>query len=285
MKKLLALALCLLLALPFAASALAEETDEYGLNWKIYEIDAGTTEDFDGNDVEETFDFVTDLDEYDDGSFTLSVGEESVSMEYCVLLNKVVHAMKIGHGEYTYGTIFMVSEYGMSDDAVTYCYLYTDSHLYDIGLIPDVPENFVINPDHTIRANVRSDVLGTWSHPSDFVLAFGTNWQDDNNETYYHLAEVPQYIYPLGRIANLKVDLPLLDAREDDDFAYTISGGQEVLLVGTDCKRWAYISTLDGKTAGWVRLRMEEDSWTADVQVGDSYYEPFEVFDNLLFAD
>ena len=78
MKKLLTLALCLLLALPFAASALAEETDEYGLNWKIYEIDAGTTEDFDGNDVEETFDFVTDLDEYDDGSFTLSVGEESV---------------------------------------------------------------------------------------------------------------------------------------------------------------------------------------------------------------
>ena len=55
--------------------------------------------------------------------------------------------------------------------------------------------------------------------------------------------------------------------------------------MGTDCKRWAYISTLDGKTAGWVRLRMEEDSWTADVQVGDSYYEPFEVFDNLLFAD
>ena len=124
MKKIAMLLAALLCLCIFAASA----EDEAGI-WEICKAENGTFMDFDNDGVPETVRVLFLLDEYEDGDFVLSVGNSIVTVRDCIGLEQEIYVMKAGYGWYCYGTVFMINEYGPSDDPLTYCFLYTEGVL------------------------------------------------------------------------------------------------------------------------------------------------------------
>ena len=283
----------ILLAMMLALSAIGASADQYpgAEPWKIYMLDDGAVNDFDGDGDEETFAFTMtgDADSWD-GSFTLTVGGLSVSQENCCELAGEVYVIHLGWSSYYstdagyYASIFMVPEYGPSDDPYTYCYLYEDDELIDVGGLPALPHNMSADPaTGMISVQIRADMVGTWSRPADYILATGYKWDDEHYERYRHLAEVPRPIYPMGMIVTLKQELPLMACQSDRVFSAALAPGQQVILAATDDVRWLYVTDLDGATRGWVKMTRVE--WETKIAVGDVDVNIDDVFGNILYAD
>ena len=256
-------------------------------------IENDVTADFDNDGAMETFHVVFSVDEYDDGGFMLAVGSSAVIQEDCCGLMKTVYVMRVGWTGYSaftdddyYATLFMVPEYGPSDDPYTYCYLYVDGNLIEVGEIPSMPYNMAADRlTGTITTQVRADMVGTWSRPADYILARGFSWDDENFYSYYHLAEVPRPIYPFGMIVSLKEELPLL-ASQTDRVYYDIllpEKNEQVILAATDDRRWLYVTSLDGYTGGWVK--MSRVDWETMLTVDDEEMDINDVFGDILYAD
>ena len=286
--------LLLSLALAFCAlPALAEPTEGL-MPWTIAPLDGDLTADFDNDDTTETFHFVSSLDEYNDGDFMLAVGSAAVMKENCCYLEDKVYMMRVGWSgvglteEDYHATLFMVPEYGMSDDPYTYCYLYAGGKLIDVGGIPSVPNGFIVDPlTGTITTNQRAAMVGTWSREADYILASGVHWDEETYdvELYYHLVEVPRPIYSFGMIVSLKEELPLLASQTDRVFSgiLTPEANERVILAASDDVRWLYVTSLDGQTAGWVK--MGNVDWMTRITVGDEEMDVNDVFGDIIYAD
>ena len=277
MKKLLVLCLIALIALTLPALAEGEEC------WQIFTVPAGAVDDFDGDENAEGVDFALEVDEYGDGSFALTVAGQTVTREYCMSLDGSLRAMKLGYGDTPYATLFMVSEYGPSDDPLTYCYLFEAGELRELNAIPAHAETFTVDEHGIISTEVRTDMLGTWFRPADYVLAHGYDWESEDYESTYALVEAPRDLYPMALIVDLKVDLPVRASRFDDEPAVVIPAGQKIAFTATDDSAWVFATTLDGDAKGWFRVRTED--YLHEVETQDGWMEEYDVFGNLLYAD
>ena len=184
-----------------------------------------------------------------------------------------------------YATLFMVPEYGPSDDPYTYCYLYCGGQLLSVGNIPALPQNMSIDRiTGTFTTTVRADMLGTWARPADYKLARGY-WYDEDGDfrEAYHFVEVPRPIYPMGMIVTLRQDLPLRECQTDNFYAFMLMADQDVILAATDDCRWLYVSSLDGQIAGWVRMKRVD--YMTKITVADTDMEADDVFEGIQYAD
>ncbi|MBQ6646362.1 MAG: hypothetical protein IJM56_06750 [Clostridia bacterium] len=279
MKKLVLFLLTLSLILGLTAGA------EYDTDiWEIFDAGESFTADFDNDENDETMRFSCALNEYDDGDFTLSVGETSVTKKDCVGLEPKVYAMKAGYTWYYYGTVFMVNEYGPSDDPLTYCFLYTEGELIDLGMIPALVDSFKVGSDGVISTKIRAAAVGTWYRPADYVLAVGSE-EDANGEwrQIYSLCEVPRPFYPMNMLVTLKRDITLSSSLYDMDEDVSLSAGTKVALLASDETSRLFVSDLTGQHRGWLAMRSID--WTDYIRLGDEYVEIDEVFDGILYAD
>lgn len=277
MKKLIAILMCLMIAVPFAASA------ESGL----MKLENGATGDFDGDGTEEPVAFTTERDEYGDGGFVLTVGDKTVKRDGCISLSEDLYAVSIPRNAYydadgLMGTLFIASEYGPSDDPVSYCYFYSDGVLYDAGTIEALPTAMSFS-GRMIETTLRSDLLGTWSRPATFVLAYGSAMVGEDYEEAYHLAEVPQDVYAMGLIAETKVDLPLQASRTDETEVGVIAAGSKIAFGATDNRNWVYAESMDGQVSGWFYV--DDSDYPTMIRVSGEMLEADNVFANLMYAD
>ena len=279
LKKILLLILCL----TFVSFAAYAEAPEQTLNV----IENGTVSDFDGDGVEEPVAFVTERDEYGDGSFTLTVGDTTYTQDNCMMLNEELRAVSIYTKRFAYeldGTLFIASEEGPSDDPVSYCYFYTGGHLYDVGTIESSPEDMVFSCDE-IETVVRTDVLGTWRRDAKFMIAHGYA-NTDSEETFtevYHLTEVAQDLYSMGLIYETKIDLPLQASRTDDTIVATVPAASSVILSTTDNLHWIYAESLDGQYRGWFYF--DASDYPTLININGNMTDEGSVFRNMLYAD
>ena len=288
MKRIFALILAMLMLL--SAGAFAEEADNKGGLMTICETQDGASDDYDGDGKTETISFASKLDEYGDGSFTIGVGDQTLSIDGCVALSGKVYTLKLAFGSYYnptgfWGTLFMADEFGSSDDPLTYCFFYTDGKLYNVGTIPSSPDALNVNMDGLITTQVRAAHIGRWSRPADYKLASGYDWSSDNATASYQITEIPRDVYPMGMIVDLKTDLPLLASRYDADASATLTANQQVVLAATDDCRWLYVTSLDGETAGWVKLADSADEFVDGVILNGQATDVNDIFGNILYAD
>ncbi len=286
MKKILLALLCLSL-IPF--TAVAENFTQ-----ELVQIENGTVADFDGDGMEEPVAFVTERDSYGDGSFTLTVGNTTFTQENCISLNEELYAVAIPQSAFSseiLGTLFIASENGPSDDPVSYCYFYTGSRIYDssatlynAGCIAAYPQDMRFSGKE-IETVLRTDILGTWRRPAQFVLAFGYQY-DESSSTYtenYHLTEVPQDLYSMGLIAETKIDLPLQVSRTDATIVGVVPAGSKIAFGATDNLHWVYAESFDGQVCGWFYLDMSD--YPTMINVNGTMMDENDVFADLMYAD
>ena len=280
MKRLAALVLSAMLALALAVPAWAEEAEE---TLMVRPLGCEAEEDFDGDAVVEKAVLTTDVNEYGDGSFTFSVGDQSFTVEGCASLEDQVWALSTGDREYIYGTLFLVSEWGPSDDPLTYCFYYVGGELMDVGAIPAMAEYLEVKEGGIITAWVTIDLLGTWSRPADYTLASGHDWESEDDTAWYRMVELPRDLYPMGRIAKVKQALPLLPDRDaDGEYTAWIQPDEPVVFTVTDGRCWVHASSMDGERAGWVRLRKVD--WPLEVLINGEWTPENDVFSGLMYA-
>ena len=281
MKKRIALMLLIALIALFAAHG-----EEAALQdvWQMEKLD-GTcwNRDFDGDGTSETASIVYDLNEYGDGAFTLIVNGQSIQTEGCASLYTDVYAMKAGTQWYYYGTLLFVSEYGMSDDLLTYCFFYTDGRLLDVGRIPDCAENFIVSADGIITVSERARHIGTWYYPSDYMLARGIFYTEDDFDEVYGMCRIPRDNYPMGMIVKSKVELRLLASKCDTAPLMRVPADTRVILASSDDVTWLCVSTMDGSVTGY--LRMTGIEYMDYLTVGDRFLPVDDVFDGIFYAD
>ena len=279
------LALLIALAMILCAIPAMAENDA------ITEITTGTERDFDGDETAETLTFTpAEPDENDEiNGFTIAVGDDSYTMDDAWNLAGKVYAVNLGRGLYynpemCWGTLFMVPEYGPSDDPYTYCYLYTNGRLFDVGAIPSLPEGMTADADGRITCHIRANHIGTWSRFAEYKLASGYKWGGDvDYEEYYRIAEVPQDAYAMGMIVTLNQDLTLKATRFDSEASIDLAAGQQVILAASDDVHWLYVSNMDGANGGWVEF--DGADYPEKVSVNGAYTDIDDVFANILYAD
>lgn len=264
------------LALMCLCVCAAEEQPVYTI------IEAGNymSSDFDYDGIPETMMLRSNLNSYGDGSFVLSVNGQSFTMDNCISLDPTVYAMRYGY----YATLFMINEYGPSDDPITYCFYYDAGKLSYVGNIYSMVQNFTVSNDGVITAPVRNNMIGTWSRPADFVLAWGYSYDYYGDFiTYAQICEVPRDVYPMGMIVTLNYDLPLYASRWDNSASTLLTGNRKVILAASDDVSWLYVTDFEGVTRGWVRM-MKYDY--ADYLVLDTGYVAIDdIFADILYAD
>ena len=280
MKKLICLLLTLMLTVLAAA---AEEEKTYNV-WTMEKL-TGTSwnMDLDGDGTADAASVSYDLNEYGDGAFTLTVNGQSVKTDGCSSLYTDVYAMKAGTMYYYYGTLLFVSEYGMSDDLMTYCFFYTDGKLMDAGRIPDIAANFIVSPDGIITVSERARHIGTWYYPSEYMLARGLFYNEEDFDEVYAMCKIPRDNYPMGMIVKSRVELQLLASRFDIAPSLRIPADTQVILSSSDDAAWLCVSSMDGAAIGY--LRMSSIEYMDYLNIGGKVLPVDDVFDGIFYAD
>ncbi len=278
------IALIASLACLLAGAAFAETMDTC---WALFKVADTWTEDFDGDETPETLRVNWTLDEYDDGGFLIMVGNQGFSTEFCVGLVPQVYAMRVGYGERYYATLFMINEYGPSDDPLTYCFLYAYERFYDVGRIPALAEDISADKNGLLTAQVRASMIGTWDRPADYMLAWGISDADDDWTISYRLAEVPRAVYPMHMLVSLKCDLSLSSSVYEERGDVVLKAGTTVILAASDDVSRLYIVEADGTNAGWAAMRHfdSEEIWGDCIRVNGRYLSADDVFEGIFYAD
>ena len=278
MKKLF-LVLLFVVALSLCAFAASAE---------MYQVYDGDAIDFDNDGAADTLNFYIQADEYGDGMFSIAVNGVEYRVTDCVSLAGTAWALPLypatyyGDSSLQYGTLIMVPSYGMSDDPLTYCFVYDYSGFYYAGWVEALPGNMKYGDDGLIHTYVRAKYIGTWSRPAAFMIASGYKWDGDVVYTTYAITEVPSENYPMGMIVDLTRDISLSAVKGGYDYSVSVPAGQQVVLVSSDDAKWLYVSDLSGN-GGWMDF--EASDWPVLVNVGGGYAALDEVFGNIFYAD
>ncbi len=275
MKRVISLLVAVCLSIIACGSAVAEMNSDALLEiGQIVRILPNTEVDLnaDGSSETITFEILKDEEGYDVG-FRLGVGDVSAEGEGWSL-NDELYALRLDQ----YNTLLLVSDYGPSDDYETFFYQYTEDGLRYAGSIYALPESMTVS-DGIITAPVRGNLLYTWFHDADFGLA--EYWGEDG-KTDARIYPIPRYLYPMGLMVKLKVDLPLCVSMTDHEIACTLKSGSMVILCAADDQRWVYIEAADESGAGWMKAG---GKYGMECFVGDEPMFSWDVFDGLLFAD
>lgn len=290
MKKLISTILALMmLAAPVATGAAAQADEAVQLDGGIMTAADGVAQlpekclmDLDGDGEDEEISYSFAGDEYDDGTMTINVGDESLDITLSSGID-ALYAARLG-GDYD-AIYLMVGEYGMSSDYYTYVIRYDENGLKQIGGIGELPEELQLNGG-TITATVRGDKLQTWFRESDFVIAHEMRYDEDYNilpESYY-VAEVPRTYYAMNTAVVLMCDVTVKKSLYGTG-TDKLNKGDTVVLSATDDKSYVYLNVVKSSTectGGYLML--DEDSMCGVIVDGE-VMQSYDVFDGLLMAD
>ena len=235
MKKICVLTLIAMMILGMLTVSIAEAPQI-----KLHALGNKYVADLDGSKKKSTVEIQTALDEYGDGDITVVVNDQSFAVEGCCSVAEKYATVQIPYGEDGFCTLIMPYEYGPSDDPITYMFMYRDGVLYNLGLVPALPETIEFDENGDFSTTIRARLLGTWYRPADYVIASAYYWDADTDQsTEEHLVtEVPRDVYPMGQIVTLKKNLPVLASRYDTEPVQTLTAGEKAIISATDDCRW-----------------------------------------------
>lgn len=224
----------------------------------------------------------------DDGTGDLIGFTIDINGQYAVknaeILTGRVYAAEINSGAFPlYGTLFMVEDSGLSDYAVLYCFFVSADKVIDLGPIPGTVDSLTFNANGTISTFDRSSLLGTWAYPVDYIMAYGFFSNGDMYDADVALASLPADNIPMGVIATLNMDLPVMASPMDNEYCGTIAAGQRVILTATDMVSRVYVSTIDESQGGWVWIS-ESDEYGHNISVNGVWTHEATVFSDLPYA-
>lgn len=278
----LVLVLCLLLSSVACAQTAASAADVLCPD-TVTELSDGALIDLDVDGIAEQIRYTVEEDpETGASAYTLLVGNAQMNGEGVSMTGRL-HALRVSGAQ---DVLLLLSDYGWSDDDMTYIFSYYQGDLSFLGEIPTMPWKLSVNADGTLTGRVRGSILHTWFRPADFVLCTAYCEPDMALRTT-GIVEMPRDLYPMGTKVTLLRDLPLCVSRTNDSPALTLRAGDTAFIAATDDIEWLYIvpdshEYLTSETgAGWLRTDLGGYSASVNGQSVTTY----ELFEGLFYAD
>ena len=178
-----------------------------------------------------------------------------------------------------------VSDYGTSDDSVTFLYAYEQGCIQYVGCFDDLigqPEwSAKCNGDGTISANTRMNDLGTWIAKATYAV---NNHSITDITDFYRFADF--YGYDKGKEVTTKCDLPMYDDLGLDNVETIIPSGTTVTMLG--CRRlnenttWIAFESTEFSNTKWILVNT--GYWPRYIVTSYGMIEPTEAFEGVYFA-
>ena len=284
MRKLFCLLIVLALLLPAAAFAEPKVLED-GV---ITELFDGDLIDLDGDGAAEKIGYsVTENPNDGTSSFRLTIGKTQLDGDGDWLTGRL-HALRLpGHA--SEDILLFISDYGMSDDDVSYIFSYYQGKISRVGLVETMPWDMSVSGPNTLAGRVRGSILCTWWRPCEYVFGI-TNGMSDEGEwigrRVASVEEIPKSEYPMGFYVTVNRTITLQISRTNSGIARKIPAGSKVTIVATDDIEWIYIMPVERDwnwdyAGGWLRL----DDYGYSATVNGESVETMELFSGLLFAD
>ncbi|WP_427339493.1 YARHG domain-containing protein [Caloranaerobacter sp. DY30410] len=161
----------------------------------------------------------------------------------------------------------IISDYGPSDDYVSYFYCYDGQNIIKMGQTEGLFEYGIkIDGAGKFSARTRGKILQTWFFDKYYTLS-----------KEHKLIEVPQDIYITDYDVFVKKPIKLLRSRNNSDDYFVLHEGHKATIVGTDDKEWCLVETSTGER-GWFAV----DKFSIIRSEGLDVYK---IFAGLCYAD
>lgn len=178
-----------------------------------------------------------------------------------------------------------ISDYGTSDDSVTFLYTYDQGRIHYVGSFDDLigqPElSAKCNGDGTISANTRMNDVGTWIAKATYAV---DNHTITDITDFYRFADF--YGYDKGREVTTKCDLPMYDDLSLDAVESIIPAGTTVIMLG--CRRlnesttWIAFESAVFDNTKWILVNT--GYWPRYIITPYGGIESSEAFDGFYYA-
>ncbi|QIB26356.1 SH3 domain-containing protein [Caloranaerobacter azorensis] len=161
----------------------------------------------------------------------------------------------------------IISDYGPSNDYVSYFYCYDGQNIIKMGQTEGLFEYGIkIDGMGKLSARTRSKILQTWFFDKYYTLS-----------KEHKLIEVPQDIYITNYDVFVKRPIKLLKNRGNSDDYFILNEGQRMTIVGTDDKEWCLVETKTGER-GWFAV----DEFSI---IRNEGLDAYKIFGGLCYAD
>ncbi|WP_052045086.1 YARHG domain-containing protein [Caloranaerobacter azorensis] len=161
----------------------------------------------------------------------------------------------------------IISDYGPSNDYVSYFYCYDGQNIIKMGQTEGLFEYGIkIDGMGKLSARTRSKILQTWFFDKYYTLS-----------KEHKLIEVPQDIYITNYDVFIKRPIKLLKNRGNSDDYFILNEGRKVTIVGTDDKEWCLVETKTGER-GWFAV----DEFLI---IRNEGLDAYKIFGGLCYAD
>ena len=284
MRKFFSLLLALALLCPAMAFAEPAALEE-GVLTELFD---GDVIDIDGDGVAETIGFTTVENESEGNtSFRLTIGKVQLDGEGDWLTGRL-HALRMPESA-SDDTLFFVSDYGMSDDDLSYVFSYYQGQIASAGAVGTMPWDLAVTGPKTLSGQVRGRILCTWWRPCEYVLGVTSGTDEEYNwvgRRVLSIAEVPKSEYAMGFHVTVTRDLPLQVSRTNPSLACVVPAGSSAIIAATDDIEWLYIQPTARNweydfAGGWLRVA----DYGYKASVGGETIQTAELFTGLLYAD
>ena len=238
-------------------------TDKYTSNYMAFLLDEPIVMDLDGDGTLEYVRYSYQMDEEALSLVTLEINEAIQMVVPLVYAMDYFAVVDLDEAD-NYKEL-VISDYGPSDDYVSYIYRYAEGALHEVGVVEGLFSlGLGIDGAGRVLARTRLNLLQTWYMDKPYNLQDGQLIPEEGIYTTYH------------RVF-LKEMLPVYEAPDANSPSFTIPEGTLATLIATDDVMWCCIETEEGEK-GWFRVdnfdTLTDLALTGmEVFVGLAYYD------------
>lgn len=238
--------------------------------------------DLDGNGVPEII--TANSQDYSDGQLTIN----GITVEY-MAINPTGYFTIVNVDQSRDTLLVGISDYGFSDDDMTFLYAYDGAQITEIGAFEDIlGQNAYNHPgaichgDGTISARARMDILGSWM--SMGLYRMDENGLADHTEFYRRMDWEGQLA---GWEVTAKVEMAMYEDSSLDSPQVIVSPETLVRMTGvkpgsTEDHHWACFEVDALGATLW--LPTQEVEWQTYVQTNNGFICSEEAFDGFFYA-
>ena len=160
----------------------------------------------------------------------------------------------------------VISEFGPSDDELTYFYYYNGIELIFMGELKGLHKHIKMNGKGILETFDRNDFFGTLFYQQEYRL---TN--------QHKFTPIPKDMYDIKITVTIKQLVPMRDFKNRNIIIRDLEIGEKIEVISTDFKEWFFIRDSANKE-GWFCVE--------DIKrlYGEELYYP-DIFDGVVYAD
>lgn len=167
------------------------------------------------------------------------------------------------------GNCLMTSEYGSSDDALTYVYAIKGNECVQYGDLNVYPSEILFYDDHIV-AGFRGYHINTEEIRTDYILDKNGEFAEHNDGYYEYRGNTVKALVDIKTFADKNSNVPGITIKKNNDF----------VILGGDLDTWIKVRDVKSGTECWLMTQYGNVVFPDGTQI-----VPYEAMDGIIIYD